>query len=144
MPPRSAVRRWSACRRCRAARTGCPAARSPAFRPEGASGGNAAAAWRSLLARLNRALHLTFADGSHHRQTRMRIASRRRMLWRETMLALAMIGASLTAAAHNVPTYHGSADRGGNFVMPGFTWERARALRLDPAFRPRFWGDLFC
>jgi hypothetical protein len=65
------------------------------------------------------------------------------MLWRETMLALAMIGASLTAAAQNVPTYHGSADRGGNFVMPGFTWERARALRLDPAFAPRFEGHLY-
>ena len=65
------------------------------------------------------------------------------MLWRKTTLALAIIGASLPAAAQNVPTYHGSADRAGNFAMPGFTWERARALRLDPAFAPRFEGHLY-
>ncbi|HEX6441454.1 MAG TPA: hypothetical protein VF007_04655 [Stellaceae bacterium] len=65
------------------------------------------------------------------------------MLWRKTMLALAVFGASLPTAAQNVPTYHGSADRGGNFVMPAFTWERARALRLDPGLAPRFEGHLY-
>ena len=59
------------------------------------------------------------------------------------MLAVAVFGASLPAAAQNVPTYHGSVDRGGNFVMPAFTWERARALRLDSAFAPRFDGHLY-
>ena len=65
------------------------------------------------------------------------------MLWRKTMLALVVIGASLPVAAQNVPTYHGSPGRGGNFVMPAFTWERARSLRFDSAFAPGFEGHLY-
>lgn len=65
------------------------------------------------------------------------------MLWRETMLALAVFGASLSAAAQNVLTYHGNADRSGNFTMPTFTWERARGVRLDAAFAPQFEGHLY-
>jgi len=36
-----------------------------------------------------------------------------------------------------------SLDRSGNFVMPGLSWARARAIRLDPGFDPRFAGHLY-
>jgi outer membrane protein assembly factor BamB len=54
---------------------------------------------------------------------------------------------ALTIAApcwgQSVTTYHGSLDRSGNFVMPGLSWARARAIRLDPGFDPRFAGHLY-
>jgi hypothetical protein len=43
----------------------------------------------------------------------------------------------------SVLVYHGSPERSGNFVTPGLTWQRARAVRLDPAFQPRFEGHLY-
>jgi len=58
-------------------------------------------------------------------------------------LAVPLIAAADPGAAQNVATYHGRADRSGNFVMPSFTWESARALRLDPGFAPRFPGHLY-
>ena len=64
-------------------------------------------------------------------------------MWRKTVLALVVISASLPAAGQNVSTYHGSASRDGNFVMPAFTWERARSQRFDTAFAPRFEGHLY-
>jgi hypothetical protein len=61
------------------------------------------------------------------------------------LLALALLStaAAAPAAAQNVTTYHGRADRSGNFVMPELTWENARKLRLDPGFAPRFPGHLY-
>jgi outer membrane protein assembly factor BamB len=58
-------------------------------------------------------------------------------------LALMLITGAQAASAQTVATYHGSADRSGNFVMPSLTWERARTLRLDPDFAPRFAGHLY-
>src|SRR5712691_4027235 len=62
---------------------------------------------------------------------------------RALVFALPLIAATDPGAAQNVATYHGRADRSGNFVMPSFTWESARALRLDPGFAPRFPGHLY-
>ncbi len=61
------------------------------------------------------------------------------------MLALAMplLFAASLAPAQTVATYHGRADRSGDFVMPGLTWERARTLRLDAGFAARFPGHLY-
>src|ERR1700746_952007 len=57
------------------------------------------------------------------------------------------LGAALTALAiagncygQSVLTSHGSTDRSGNFIVPSLTWERARNIRLDPNFHPRFPG----
>jgi hypothetical protein len=58
-------------------------------------------------------------------------------------LALPLLAAANPGAAQNVATYHDRADRSGNFVVPGFTWEAARALRLDAAFAPGFPGHLY-
>src|SRR5215469_10649504 len=48
-----------------------------------------------------------------------------------------------SAYGQSVTTYHGSPDRNGNFIVPGLTWERARSIRLDPSFAPRFAGHLY-
>src|SRR5579863_6650984 len=56
---------------------------------------------------------------------------------------LAMLAAADPGAAQDVTTYHGRADRSGNFVMPDFTWAGTRALRLDPGFAPHFPGHLY-
>src|SRR6266576_1490725 len=54
---------------------------------------------------------------------------------------------ALTAAspcrAQSVLTYHGSADRSGNFIVPSLTWERARNIHLDPGFHPGFNGHVY-
>jgi hypothetical protein len=55
-----------------------------------------------------------------------------------TMLAIA--GSCL---AQSVLTYHGSADRSGNFIVPELTWLRAASVHLDPGFHPRFAGRLY-
>ena len=62
---------------------------------------------------------------------------------RAAMLALMLIAGVKAAGAQTVATYHGRADRSGNFVMPSLTWERARSLRLEPGFAPRFAGHLY-
>jgi hypothetical protein len=54
-----------------------------------------------------------------------------------------LLGSAQSGAAQTVAAYHGQADRSGNFVMPGFTWERARTLRLEAGFAPRFTGNLY-
>jgi outer membrane protein assembly factor BamB len=46
-------------------------------------------------------------------------------------------------AQDNVLGYHGGADRSGHFVVPGLTWERARSLHLDEAFRARIVGNVY-
>ena len=48
-----------------------------------------------------------------------------------------------TAYAQSVLTYHGNADRSGNFVVPALTWERARNIHLDPGFHPQVTGHLY-
>jgi hypothetical protein len=56
------------------------------------------------------------------------------------LLGLAVCG---TARGQSVPTYHGSAERSGNFIVPTLTWERARNIHLDPSFHPRIAGHLY-
>lgn len=56
------------------------------------------------------------------------------------LLGIAISG---TAYAQSVLTYHGSADRSGNFIVPELTWERARNIHLDPGFRPTISGHLY-
>jgi outer membrane protein assembly factor BamB len=63
--------------------------------------------------------------------------------WAALAIALGFLGLVSTAAAQSVLTYHGRADRSGNFVMPELSWERARTLRLDAGFAPRFEGHLY-
>jgi hypothetical protein len=64
--------------------------------------------------------------------------------WGRAMaLAMLLIAAAHPGAAQTVATYHGRADRSGNFVMPALNWERARALHLDPGFAPTFPGHLY-
>jgi hypothetical protein len=66
------------------------------------------------------------------------------LAWGQALaLAVLLIAASRAGLAQSVLTYHGRADRSGNFVMPALTWEHARALRLDPGFAPRFAGHLY-
>ena len=43
----------------------------------------------------------------------------------------------------SVLTYHGHADRSGNFVVRDLTWNRARSLRLDERFQARISGHLY-
>jgi PQQ enzyme repeat len=45
--------------------------------------------------------------------------------------------------AQSVLTYHGNADRSGNFVIPSLSWERAPNVRLDTAFHAHFAGHLY-
>ena len=60
-------------------------------------------------------------------------------------LGMLILGMSITGTAHgqSVLTYHGNADRSGNFVVPALTWERARNIHLDPSFHPRIAGHLY-
>ena len=46
-------------------------------------------------------------------------------------------------ARDNVLAYHGGADRSGNFLVPGLTWERAKSLHLDQAFQARIAGNVY-
>jgi hypothetical protein len=72
------------------------------------------------------------------------IVSRRAIrCWATLTLAVVSIAAALPATAQNVSTYHGPADRSGNFVMPALSWERARDIRPDTAFDARFSGHLY-
>jgi hypothetical protein len=56
-----------------------------------------------------------------------------------------LLGIAVFTSAHaqSVTTYHGSADRSGNFVVPTLTWERARSVHLDPSFHPRISGHVY-
>ncbi len=66
-----------------------------------------------------------------------------RIAGRVLLGGLLLVAAGRPAAAQTVATYHGRPDRSGMFVMPGLTWERARTLRLDRGFAPRFAGHLY-
>src|ERR1700740_381415 len=62
-------------------------------------------------------------------------------------IAAALLAAALPSIAvaeeHGVLTYHNDAARSGNYVVPGVTWDKARALRLDTHFAPRVDGHLY-
>jgi hypothetical protein len=64
-------------------------------------------------------------------------------LWLGVLVRLLAIAAAVPCWAQSVTTYHGSLDRGGNFVVPALTWTRARSLHLDPSFHPGFAGHLY-
>ena len=51
------------------------------------------------------------------------------------LLSLVISVYSAGAQDNSVLTYHGDAGRSGNFVVPALTWEKARSLNLDRAFR---------
>ncbi len=63
--------------------------------------------------------------------------------------AVAAIAALSTACFANessgaaVATYHGHADRSGNFIVPGLTFDRAKGLHADPAFRAQIPGHIY-
>ncbi len=63
-------------------------------------------------------------------------------IWRAGLLLLASQFAG-TALAQSVLGYHGDPGRSGNYVVPALTWARARHLRLDTGFAPRFSGNLY-
>jgi hypothetical protein len=58
------------------------------------------------------------------------------------LIVVSAVGAG-PAAGQSVLQYHGSPGRGGNFVVPALTWERARDIHLDAGFQPRFSGHLY-
>ncbi len=43
----------------------------------------------------------------------------------------------------SIASYHGRADRSGNFIVPGLTWDRAGSLRLDEHFHPQIAGHVY-
>jgi outer membrane protein assembly factor BamB len=49
---------------------------------------------------------------------------------------------SQPAPTPQVLTYHAGAARDGDFVVPGLTWNRARALHADTGFHARITGDV--
>ena len=64
-----------------------------------------------------------------------------------TAIAVVLLAVTLPASAvaqdQGVLTYHNDAGRSGHFVVPGLTWDKARALRLDTDFAPRVDGHLY-
>lgn len=61
-----------------------------------------------------------------------------------TMTAVLMWLWSATAAADtNISTYHGDLARTGNFIVPGLTYGRARAVHPDSGFNRQFAGHVY-
>ena len=58
-------------------------------------------------------------------------------------LAAALVFPAPALQAQNVSTYHNSLDRGGRYVVPGLTYERARGLHLDASFQASFQGSVY-
>jgi outer membrane protein assembly factor BamB len=60
-------------------------------------------------------------------------------------VALLAASSSLPAAAQerSIVTYHADASRSGNFMVPGLTWERARAVHLDREFEAHASGHVY-
>jgi hypothetical protein len=58
-------------------------------------------------------------------------------------LALTISLYSAGAQEDSVLTYHGNADRSGNFVAPGLTPEKAQSVNLDRTFNARIAGPLY-
>jgi PQQ-like domain len=61
-----------------------------------------------------------------------------------SLLLVMWLNWPLHAAAQTaILTHHGGFDRGGNFVVPGLTFERAREVRLDRAFHAEVAGRVY-
>ncbi len=62
-------------------------------------------------------------------------------------VAAALVGVTLSYGAvaqeHSILTYHGDATRTGHFIVPALTWDKARAVHLDPTFDARVAGHLY-
>src|SRR5215470_15768292 len=62
-------------------------------------------------------------------------------------IAIALFAAALASCAgaeeRGVLTYHNDAARSGHYVVPGLTWEKARALRPATGFAARVAGRLY-
>jgi outer membrane protein assembly factor BamB len=62
-------------------------------------------------------------------------------------VAAALLAAGLLSRAaaeeRGVLTYHNDAARSGHFVVPGLTWDKARALHPDTGFAARVAGHLY-
>jgi hypothetical protein len=58
---------------------------------------------------------------------------------------LAAVASILPAQADpfSVLAYHGDTERSGHFTVPRLTWDRARSLRLDPAFHAELSGHVY-
>ena len=57
-----------------------------------------------------------------------------------------MLGTSLAQAGSttlSVTEYHGGPDRSGHYVVPGLTWDRARNVHMDAAFRAEVEGHIY-
>jgi outer membrane protein assembly factor BamB len=59
------------------------------------------------------------------------------------LMLFATLPCAHAASPQDVLSYHGTADRGGNFVMPGLTWEKAKSVHADENFRARFQGHMY-
>src|SRR5271166_122628 len=57
--------------------------------------------------------------------------------------SLALAQSPQAPTQDNVLTYHGAADRSGNYKVPGLTWERAKSVHLAEAFRPHITGHVY-
>jgi outer membrane protein assembly factor BamB len=63
-------------------------------------------------------------------------------------LCLASVAGPATPACaraqdQSVTTYHGDASRSGHYIVPGLTWERARAMHHDAAFQGVVSGHVY-
>jgi outer membrane protein assembly factor BamB len=65
------------------------------------------------------------------------------LLHRPAWAALTLLAFCGVCLGQTVATFHGGADRSGNFTVPELSWARARTLRLDPNFAPRFAGHVY-
>jgi hypothetical protein len=67
----------------------------------------------------------------------------RRILSVLFVAVLSLGGLLAHADPFSVLTYHGGPNRSGHFVIPSLTWDRAKALRFDPAFHAELSGQFF-
>jgi outer membrane protein assembly factor BamB len=58
-------------------------------------------------------------------------------------LLITMLAGITMAAAQNVPTYHGSGDRSGAYVVPTLTWATAPKVTLDGKFHGAVTGQVY-
>jgi outer membrane protein assembly factor BamB len=56
---------------------------------------------------------------------------------------LVCLWSAIAAADSNIYTYHGDSGRTGNFVVPGLTYDRARAVHADSGFNAQFAGHVY-
>lgn len=59
------------------------------------------------------------------------------------LAVFSLIESPTVRADSSVLTYHGDSERSGRFTVPGLTWDRARSLRLDPAFHAELSGHIY-